>query len=126
MKVKRASDVASELVSAEGASGVRIQWLVGPSDAPENFCMRLFELEPGGHTPLHGHAWEHEVYVLEGAGACVDENRKEHELRPGDAVFIPGNEWHCFVNNSSSTLEFLCLVPSDEVVEFRKKQTLPG
>ena len=71
MKVKQVRDVAAQAVTAEGADGVAIRWLLGADDAPENFYMRLFELAPGGHTPRHGHPWEHEVYVLEGKGTVV-------------------------------------------------------
>ena len=34
--------------------------VVGKADGADNFCMRIFELAPGGYTPRHAHPWEHE------------------------------------------------------------------
>ena len=45
--------------------------------------MRQFELAPGGHTPRHTHAHEHEVFVLEGAG--VVRRRATASTRSGRA-----------------------------------------
>lgn len=72
--------------------------------------MRRFEVAPGGHTPKHTHAYEHEVYVLEGTGVVCDENR-EYPLRPGMAVYVAPNELHQFRNTGSGPLRFLCLIP---------------
>ena len=71
MDIKRVEDVPVNAVEVDGASGVQIQWLVGAEDRPEHFYMRLFILQPGGHTPQHDHRWEHEVFVLEGEGTVV-------------------------------------------------------
>jgi quercetin dioxygenase-like cupin family protein len=38
-----------------------------------NFVMRLFEIDPDGYSPFHTHAWEHEVFVLEGEGTVLTE-----------------------------------------------------
>ena len=76
MKVAHSSDVAKTAVNMEGAEGVAIQWLIGKDDEAENFAMRLFEVQPGGHTPLHTHPHEHEVFVLDGRGVVTDEGRR--------------------------------------------------
>jgi quercetin dioxygenase-like cupin family protein len=72
--------------------------------------MRLFEMEPKGHSPFHSHPWEHEVFILEGEGAVVSEEG-EKKFRAGDVVFILPNEKHQFKNNGEKTVKFLCLVP---------------
>jgi quercetin dioxygenase-like cupin family protein len=110
MKVKQVREVAAQAVTAEGADGVAIRWLLGADDAPENFYMRLFELAPGGHTPRHGHPWEHEVYVLEGEGA-VSSPAGEVPLAPQSVVHVPAGEEHQFRNTGRAPLRFLCLVP---------------
>ena len=61
-----------------------------PDGAP-SFSMRQFEVAPGGHTPKHSHAHEHEVFVLEGTGVVLEGDR-EHPLRPGTVVFVPPND----------------------------------
>jgi quercetin dioxygenase-like cupin family protein len=97
-------------VDMPGAAGVKMRMLVGGEDGAPHFFMRRFELEPGGETPRHAHAWEHEVYVLEGNGTvfCAGE---EQSLSPGDVVFVPSEEKHQFLASADSPLAFLCLVP---------------
>ncbi len=76
----------------------------------KNFAMRVFEIESGGHTPLHRHPWEHEVFVLEGEGELFNgENAKPFKV--GYAVFVPPNELHQFRNSSKVLLKIICLIP---------------
>ena len=49
-----------------------VRWLITKEMGAPNFVMRLFEMEPNGYSPLHAHAWEHEVFVLEGEGIVFD------------------------------------------------------
>ncbi len=115
MKVVSYSDVEARPVEAMGAINVTKRVLISENDGAKNFRMRCFEVGPGGATPYHQHSWEHEVFILEGEGACIGQGRAKRPVRPGDAVFISPNEWHSFVNKSSSTLRFLCIIPSQEV-----------
>jgi len=94
----------------EGASKLKVRWLITKEMGAPNFAMRLFEMEPNGHSPLHTHPWEHEVYILEGKGLAISE-QGEKQLKAGDVVFILPNEKHQFKNNGEKTLKFLCLVP---------------
>ena len=82
MKVVHYEQIESAPVAMEGAVGCRIRCLVGEPDGAPSFSMRQFEVAPGGHTPQHTHAYEHEVYILEGAGAVLQAGR-EHALRAG-------------------------------------------
>ncbi len=110
MRIVRKTDVEPREVKAdrEGnpAKGTSIRVLVpeGPS-----FVMRVLTVKPGGWTPAHAHPWEHEVYVLSGAGRIVGEG--EHDIAPGDAVFVPAGEAHSFVNAGDEDLSFICVVP---------------
>ena len=111
MKVTRSVDVPSNHVEMEGAQGCSVRWLVGEVDGAENFAMRQFEVAPGGFTPRHHHAYEHEVFVLEGRGVVV-ENDHSHPLSPGDVVFVRPDEVHQFRNIGDVPLRFLCLIPN--------------
>jgi len=121
MRLIHYTDVEAKPVGDEGAKHVAMRMLISEPNGAQNFRMRFFEVGPGGATPYHQHPWEHEVFVVEGEGACVDEARKEHPLRPGSAIFVPPNEWHCFTNKGKVPLKFLCLVPTQEVCNWRKQ-----
>ncbi len=110
MFVKRFDEVKKEDVHEEGAKNVQIQWLIDEKVAP-NFAMRRFTIKENGYTPLHKHDWEHEVFVLEGEGALVDENGNEHPLKPGNFALVEPNEIHQFKNKGKGDFIFLCLIP---------------
>ncbi len=84
--------------------------LIGKEDGAANFCMRRFDLKPGGYAPRHAHDWEHEIYVLEGKGEVFIEDQW-HDITKDTVVFVPPNADHQIRNNSDSPLAFLCLVP---------------
>ena len=98
----------------EGAKDVEIRWLISKEDGAENFAMRMFELQPGGHTPLHTHPHEHEVFIVQGRGTFVCE-AQEHEFGPENVIFVPGGLEHRFKNTGDSVLRFLCLIPASAV-----------
>lgn len=110
MKVEKSASIAKKPVNVEGAQGVEIRVLISKDDGAPNFAMRMFEVQPGGHTPLHRHPHEHEVFVLEGTGTLVHEG-KEYRFARENVIFVPGNDEHCFKNAGNSVLRFLCLVP---------------
>jgi len=94
----------------EGASKLKVRWLITKEMGAPNFAMRLFEMEPKGRSPFHSHPWEHEVFILEGEGLVVSEEG-EKKFRAGDVIFILPNEKHQLKNNGEKTVKFLCLVP---------------
>ena len=109
MKIFHYDDVKSK--DAEGGSSkVSVRWLITKEIGAENFAMRLFEVEPEGYTPFHTHAWEHEVFILEGEGVVVAEEEVKL-FRAGDVIFLPPNEKHQFRNNGKKTVKILCLIP---------------
>ena len=112
MKHIHYDQVATEEVIVPGAKGVRVRWLISSEDGAPHFYMRRYELAPGGRTPWHAHPWEHEVYILSGAGTLVTPEG-EHPLSAGDCVFVPPNEEHQFRNTGPGELKMLCLVPKD-------------
>jgi len=109
-KCVHSSKIELENMEESGAEGIGVRWLVTRDDGAPNFAMRLFELKPKGHSPLHSHYWEHEVYILEGECRVKCEGQ-ERNASAGYVVFIPPNAEHLFANVGKSTLKFLCLVP---------------
>jgi quercetin dioxygenase-like cupin family protein len=103
-------DVALQEVKEPGAEGVRVRWLIGKEDGAPHFYMRRFELVPGGHTLRHRHAWEHEVYILEGEGTVFCEGREE-DFAAGDVIYVAPDEEHSFAAGGRGSVAFLCLVP---------------
>ncbi len=110
MRVSSYKQVPAEDVAEKGAAGTKIRWLIAGKDGAPNFAMRLFEMAPGGCSPLHAHPWEHEVYVLRGKGKVVREG-PDAKIGSGDFVFIAPNEKHQFRNDGKAMLSFICLIP---------------
>ncbi len=110
MKIMRYSEAETKVFSGDQVKGAIGRVLIGQADGAEKFCMRLFELAPGGFTPKHTHDWEHEIFIHSGQGAVF----KDGELvrvESGTAVFIPPNEEHQLVNTGGEPLMFVCLIP---------------
>lgn len=98
-------------VQMEGVKDATIREVITERDGAPNFAMRIFEVAPGGHTPLHHHNFEHEVYVLGGCGE-LESSEGPKPIRQGDAVYVPANALHQFRNTGGETLKFICLIPA--------------
>jgi quercetin dioxygenase-like cupin family protein len=109
-KVCHYSAVEAQTV-ADGAKGATIRWLIDDThdDAPV-YALRLVELEPGGHSPHHGHPYEHENFVVEGTGRVLIDGIW-HDLKSGDVVFVPPNADHQYANAGDTPFKFLCGIP---------------
>jgi quercetin dioxygenase-like cupin family protein len=105
------SEIELEEPPEEGTKDLKVRWLISKKDGAKNFAMRLFEIKPGGYTPLHQHDWEHEVFILEGEGKTRDKEN-EKVFNQGDVFFVKPMEWHQFLNTGKETLRFLCLIPN--------------
>ena len=119
MKITSLKEINADKVEMDGAKDCRVQLAVTPRDGAPTFAMRIFEVAPNGHTPLHQHPYEHEIYVLEGRGTVWREG-KEVPLQPGDVLYIPADERHQFKNTGSARgvdtaatpFKFICLIPA--------------
>ena len=110
MRIVRSNEVPAQQVEEEGAQGPTVRWLIsGPEGAP-TFAMRVFDVVPGGNTPLHEHDWEHEVYILGGEAEVVSEAGAQ-ALSAGDAVLVLPGEKHQFRNRAGAAARFLCMIP---------------
>ena len=111
MKIAKSSSVKKSPVEIEGAKDVEIRWLIAKDDGAENFAMRMFEIQPGGHTPLHTHSEEHEVFILQGRGTFVYEGA-EHPFEAEHVIFVPSGKEHRFMNTGDSLVRMLCVIPT--------------
>ena len=114
MKITSLTDVPVTLPQMEGMQGIQKQVPVGVADGTPTMSLRVFTVEPGGHTPYHSHPWEHINYILDGAGIVVDQAGHEHPIKAGDYGLVLPNEKHQFRNPSDAPLRFICLVPRDK------------
>ena len=111
MLLKHANQVERILINREGFALAYVRYLLIKSDGCPNYAMRLMEFEPTGHTSYHGHEEEHEFYFLEGNGIMVDNDGKEQQVKPGDAVYIPPRHKHQIKNSGNSVLKVICTIP---------------
>jgi quercetin dioxygenase-like cupin family protein len=110
MKFMSKNERPTQPVTMEGADRVRVARMVAETDGAPTAAMRLFEIEPGGHTPWHAHGWEHVIFCVEGSGALKTENG-DADFGPGDALLVEPDEEHNFVNTGEAPLRFICVVP---------------
>jgi quercetin dioxygenase-like cupin family protein len=109
MKVFTADSVAAQ--PAVGIPGVGLRWVIAKNvDAP-NFAMRIIEVQPGAATEKHTHAWEHEVYVLQGQGTVCGADGVE-PLAAGTCVYVAPNELHQFANAGTDVFRMICVIPN--------------
>jgi quercetin dioxygenase-like cupin family protein len=111
MKIEKSSNIRKSPVETEGAKDVTIRWLISKEDGAENFALRMFEVQPGGHTPLHSHPHEHEVFIVEGRGTFVYEGT-QNPFGAEHVIFVPGDKEHQFKNTGDSVLRMLCIIPA--------------
>jgi len=96
-----------------GAEGVKVRWVINEKTGAPNFAMRIFDFVPGGHTPEHSHAWEHEIFILEGEGTALTPGG-EKPVKAGDVVFVPGGDTHQFRNTGDGLFRMMCLIPLEK------------
>jgi len=111
MKIINYTSVAPTHFDNDQAKSVAGGVVIGKDDGANNFCMRVFEVAPGGHTPKHTHAWEHEIFFHAGEGEVYG-NGKLNPVVPGTVLFVPPNEEHQIRNTGKELLIFACLIPS--------------
>ncbi len=110
MKIVHYEEIEAKNFDSDLARGVTGRVLIGSADGAENFCMRLFTIEPGGFSPRHSHPWEHEIFFHVGHGAVWD-GEGWTVVGPGVAVFVPPGVEHQVKNAGHVPLAFACLIP---------------
>ena len=113
MHITTLGKIGKTIPNMEGAKGICKQLPISREDGTPTFSFRVFTIEPGGHTPLHNHPFEHLNYIIEGAGTVIAE-KLEHELKKGDFVMVLPGETHQYKNTSASDpLVMICAVPKE-------------
>jgi quercetin dioxygenase-like cupin family protein len=112
--IRKLEDVASTGVDMDGVKDVTRQLVLGSADGVPNFSIRVFTIEPGGHTPHHSHEVEHLNYVISGQGALMDGEGQANPLNKGEFAFVAPHDVHQFRNMSDSeNFVFMCMVPKE-------------
>jgi quercetin dioxygenase-like cupin family protein len=55
-----------------------------------NLNVKLFEMHPGGYSPLHQHPEKHRLFITDGAGT-VSNGQKDTQIQSGDIIYIEPN-----------------------------------
>ena len=108
--IKYDTPVANK-VEMEGAAKVYKKVPIGKKEGWGDYTMRTFTIQPGGHTPIHTHDWEHVNYVIQGKGNLMIDGR-EQEVGQRDFAYVPANIEHQFTNPYDKDFEFICIVPN--------------
>ncbi len=94
-------------------TGCKIRWLVDPETGGDkynhNFSFRYFVLEPGGEIPMHEHAYEEAVFMLEGSLQFSTEE-KTVEVHPGQVIYTYTFEPHALKNHTDAPAIFTCSI----------------
>lgn len=110
MKIMPYRDIEARPVEDPAAQGATMRVAIGPDDGAPHFVMRVFTLEPGGHSPRHSHSYEHEVFFHAGRGELFCEGTTR-PVGPGSVAYVPPGAFHQFLNGGTEPLVFVCVVP---------------
>lgn len=113
MRVFHFTEVTPEPVQEPDATGVSIRWAISRKDGAPTFAMRVFDVEPGGHTPCHEHWNEQEMFILEGQGRLTGGTETKN-LSPGTVIYVAPYEPHGIENTGPGVLRFICCIPLAE------------
>ena len=114
MKITGLASVEQVAVTMEGARDVRKGIPIGAADGTPNLSVRVFTIDPGGHTPYHRHPFEHVNYAIRGTGAIVTETGEERPFVAGDFALVLPDEKHRYRNTSDSEpFVMICAVPKE-------------
>jgi quercetin dioxygenase-like cupin family protein len=114
MKVTNLDAVQKVRMNMEGAKNAFKQIPISSADGTPNLSVRVFTIEPAGHTPYHIHPFEHLNYIIQGHGALVTEDGTERPLKQGDFVLVLPGEKHQYKNLAGDQpLVMICAVPKE-------------
>jgi quercetin dioxygenase-like cupin family protein len=112
VKITGLASVEQVAVTMEGARNVRKGIPIGAADGTPNLSVRVFTIDPDGHTPYHRHDFEHLNYVIRGSGVIVTETGEERAIDEGDFALVLPGEKHRYRNTSArEPLVMICAVP---------------
>lgn len=108
----KSNAISAEDLHKNDARNVIVKYLIDERHGANRFSLRSYTVGKGGQTPLDRHEYEHQVYILSGEGMLRtndDAGPVQQPVRTGDAIFIPTNAVHQFINEADQPLAFLCV-----------------
>jgi 4-carboxymuconolactone decarboxylase len=93
---------------------VRRSRITSEADA-EALMLGVSRFAPGARTVWHTHAFEQGLVVVDGRG-LVGTREEQHEVLPGDVVFIPAGEWHFHGATDESAMSHVSISGVGETV----------
>lgn len=112
MIVAHINDVEAKVMTLPDTVGVVKRSCVTPANGWEGYVMRVFDVEPGGHTGLHNHPWPHINYIPQGTG-ILHMDGTDYELTEGSFAYVPADVPHQFRNAGKELFRFICIVPEE-------------
>ena len=106
----------NENIMCKTASGNSIYWMITSEIGAKNFELRYIEIPVNGNSSYGSHPHEHEVFIIKGRGVIKGKDSRK-ELKPNDAVFVPGGEDHQWINTGNEPFGFICVVPKGAEAE---------
>jgi len=114
MKITNLDNIQKVRMNMEGAKDTYKQIPIAREDGTPNLSVRVFTIEPQGHTPFHTHPFEHLNYIIQGRGALVTEDGTERPVKEGDFVLVLPGEKHQYRNvGDDKPLIMICAVPKE-------------
>jgi len=114
MKITSLDKVSMTRMEMEGAKNAFKQIPISSADGTPHLSVRVFTIQPGGHTPYHAHPFEHLNYIIQGQGALVAVDGTEKPVRQGDFALVLPGEQHQYKNKSDEEpLVMICAVPKE-------------
>jgi quercetin dioxygenase-like cupin family protein len=105
------AETPSAPVTKFGSTNTTIRVLI-KKDQAHQMLMRRFEIAPGGTIGVHQHAWEHEMFVLEGKMVLINSTGQKEEVQAGEFIYMPPDEDHGYRNESTTKAVFICMIPN--------------
>ena len=93
-----------------GASRVVMKQLVGKEDGAEKTALHEIKFLKGGHTSVHRHNWQHQMFVTSGRGVLLTAG-KQVPIKAGDILVIGRGEEHGFDQRGRAPLVILTVTP---------------
>lgn len=88
--------------------------ILGEPEGVPNYVMLYVQHEPGASSAHHTHPWEHQAFIVEGAGILWCDG-EEYPIRQGDAVLVPPGSEHHFTNTGDVMLSRVTVNPLSSV-----------
>jgi len=90
---------------------LQLRFLRDKHDTAGSLDMFELVLQPEGRMPVpHYHeSWEETVYGVDGTVTYTVEGQ-DHDVGPGDSLFIPRGQVHGFTNRSGAVARCLCIL----------------